>query len=279
MPTFSSRDGTLLAYHRTDDGEPVICLPGGPMQASNYLDDLGGLSPHRTVLRLDPRGIGGSEIPTDPTTYRCDRQVDDVEALRTHLDLDRIDLLGHSAGASLAVLYAARYPERVKRLVLVTPSPRPVAVDVTDLDRRQVAERRHGEPWYPNAYAAFERVWSGSGTDADWSAIEPFTCGRWDADVHEYLDRSARQKNQQAAAAYYADGATDPPATRASLRALAAPVLVIAGEYDVALPPHRAAEYAALFPRADLSVQPGAGHYPWIDDPDRFVATIQRFLR
>jgi pimeloyl-ACP methyl ester carboxylesterase len=249
------------------------------MQASNYLDDLGGLSPHRTVLRLDPRGIGGSEIPTDPTTYRCDRQVDDVEALRTHLDLDRIDLLGHSAGASLAVLYAARYPERVKRLVLVTPSPRPVAVDVTDLDRRQVAERRHGEPWYPNAYAAFERVWSGSGTDADWSAIEPFTCGRWDADVHEYLDRSARQKNQQAAAAYYADGATDPPATRASLRALAAPVLVIAGEYDVALPPHRAAEYAALFPRADLSVQPGAGHYPWIDDPDRFVATIQRFLR
>src|SRR5262249_5733240 len=177
MPTFSSHDGTRLAYHHTDDGEPLICLPGGPMQASNYLGDLGGLSAHRTVLRLDPRGTGDSDVPADPMTYRCDRQVDDVEALRAHLDLDRIDLLGHSAGASLAVLYAARYPERIKRLVLVTPSPRPVAVDVTDLDRRQLAESRHGEPWYPDAYAAVERVWARSATAARWAAVEPFPRG------------------------------------------------------------------------------------------------------
>ncbi|MFL6121677.1 alpha/beta fold hydrolase, partial [Actinophytocola sp.] len=90
MATFTAGDGTRLAYHRTGEGAPLICVPGGPMQSSAYLADLGGVSP---LARLDPRGTGESATPADPATYRCDRQVDDVEALRVHLGLDRVDLL------------------------------------------------------------------------------------------------------------------------------------------------------------------------------------------
>jgi hypothetical protein len=50
------------------------------MQASAYLGDLGGLSAHRWLVLLDLRGTGESAIPADPATYRCDRQVDHVEA-------------------------------------------------------------------------------------------------------------------------------------------------------------------------------------------------------
>ncbi|SCE10666.1 alpha/beta hydrolase fold, partial [Streptomyces sp. BpilaLS-43] len=58
---------------------------------------------------------------SDPSSYRCDRLVDDIEALRTHLGLERIDLLGHSAAGNSAALYAAAHPQRLRSLTLVTP--------------------------------------------------------------------------------------------------------------------------------------------------------------
>jgi len=152
-------------------------------------------------------------------------------------------------------------------------------LEITDLDRRQVAERRRGEAWFPDAFAALERIWSGDATAADWTAIAPFTYGRWDAVSQAHLAREASQKNAEAAAVYYSAGAIDPEATRTSLARLRAPVLVVAGEYDVALPPKCAAEYAGLFRQAELVVQPGGGHFPWLDDPEWFVQTLAGFLR
>jgi pimeloyl-ACP methyl ester carboxylesterase len=278
MAIFDGADGTRLAYHQAGEGRPLICVPGGPMQASAYLGDLGGLSAHRSLVLLDLRGTGASAIPADPASYRCDRQVEDVEALRVHLGLDRIDLLGHSAGAALALLYAARHLDRVGCLVLLNPSPRVVGLEITDADRRQVAELRRGEAWFPDAFAALERIWSGQATAADWTAIAPFTYGRWDAVAQANLAREASQTNAEAAAVYYAAGALDPEATSASLARLGAPVLLVVGEYDVALPPTCAAEYAGLFGQAELAVQPGGGHYPWLDDPEWLMQTLAGFL-
>jgi pimeloyl-ACP methyl ester carboxylesterase len=279
MATFDAADGTRLAYHRAGEGRPLICLPGGPMQASAYLGDLGGLSAHRSLMLLDLRGTGASAVPADPASYRCDRLVDDVEALRVHLGLDQVDLLGHSAGAALTLLYAARHLDRIGRLALINPSPRAVGLEITDLDRRQVAELRRGEAWFPDAFAALERIWSGDATAADWTAIAPFTYGRWDAVSQAHFAQEASQTNTDAAAVYYSADALDPEATRTSLARLQAPVLVVAGEYDVALPPRCAAEYAGLFGQAELAVQPGGGHFPWLDDPEWLVQTLAGFLR
>jgi pimeloyl-ACP methyl ester carboxylesterase len=275
---FSGRDGTKLAYHQTGVGRPLICLPGGPMNASAYLGDLGGLSAHRLLVLLDLRGTGDSAVPADQASYRCDRQVEDVEALREHLELDSIDLLSHSAGANLAVAYAARHPNRVDRLALITPSPRAVGLEITDSDRRQVAELRRDEPWFPDAFAAFERIWADTASSDDWNAITPFTYGRWDVAAQTHATEDAAHKNQHAAALYGAEGAFDPANTRAALATLDAQVLLVAGEHDVALPPKVAAEYAALFPRSELAVQPSGGHYPWLDVPEWFVHTTTAFL-
>ncbi len=276
---FDSADGTRLAYRRTGTGRTLICIPGGPMQASAYLGDLGGLQGHHSTLLLDLRGTGKSAVPAERASYRCDRQVDDVEALRRHVGLDRLDLAAHSAGATLALMYAARYPERISRLVLITPSPRAVGLEVTDADRRQVADLRRDEPWFADAFAAFERIWSGDANEADWSAITPFTYGRWDAAAQSQHAREATELNADAASRYYAPDAVDTTAVRSALAVLHAPVLLVAGEYDVALPPQRAAEYAELFPHAEMVVLPRGGHFPWLDDPERFVTTVTRFLR
>ncbi len=50
-----------------------------------------------------------------------------------------------------------------------------------------------------------------------------------------------------------------------------------AGEYEGGLSPQNAAEYAGLFEYAELAVQPGAGHYPWLDDPARFTRSLAVF--
>ncbi|MET7425082.1 alpha/beta hydrolase [Dactylosporangium sp. NPDC005555] len=277
MDFFTGVDGTRLAYHRSGDGSPLICLPGGPMTASAYLGDLGGLSARHELVRLDLRGTGGSAVPEDPATYRCDRLVDDVEALREHLGLERVDLLAHSAGAAVAVLYATRHRDRIGRLVLVTPSPLVVGLEVSDADRREVAELRGGEPWFPEAFAAFERIWAGDPGAGDRDAITPFMWGRWDDTARAVAAEQHALRNDEAAAAYYTGA--DPAAARAAVADLRARVLLTAGEYDVALPPKRAAEYAGLFPHAEVAVQPGGGHSPWLDDPAWLATTVAGFLR
>lgn len=278
MPALVANDGTELAYHVRGDGVPVVCLPGGPMQDSAYLGDLSGLSGRVRLVLLDHRGTGQSATPADPGSYRCDRLVDDVEALREHLGLARMNLLGHSAGANLAVLYAARYPKRLSSLLLVTPSTRAVGLTPTVDDRRQVIQRRAGEPWFGPASAAFERLNAGQAADGDFAAIAAFNYGRWDTSAQAHYEQGRRRRNDQAAALFGAEGAFRPEATRAALAALGAPTLLLAGELDANSPPGVLAQFAALFPDATITTQPGAAHFPWLDDPTRFTMTITSFL-
>ncbi|MGX1976327.1 alpha/beta fold hydrolase [Streptomyces kronopolitis] len=277
MPTFSAPDGTELAFHVVGTGKPLLCLPGGPMRASSYLGDLGGLSRQRQLILLDLRGTGDSDAPTDPAGYRCDRQVADVEALRRHLGLDRVDVLAHSAAGDLALLYAARHPTHIRTLTLVTARARALGIDFTHEHRMEAAALRTAEPWFDSAHEAYQAIWAGTATDAEWDAGTPFFYGRWDATAQEHAAAEVAQHNDKAAEAYAASGAFDPPTTRAALAALSAPVL-LAGELDSGPRPHVAAAVSRLLPGAELSVQPGGGHYPWLDDPVHFTRTVGTFL-
>ncbi|MGP3970485.1 alpha/beta fold hydrolase [Streptomyces sp. 6N223] len=280
MPTFSAPDGTALAYHRSGDGDgpPLVCLPGGPMRDSAYFGDLGGLAAHRRVITLDLRGTGQSEIPSDPATYRCDRLVDDVEALRAHLGLGTMHLLGHSAGGNLAALYAARHPEHVGRLALITPGTEAVGIAIGPEDRLEVAKSREGEPWFAEAFAGLQEIVTGRGTQESWRAVAPFKYGRWDEAARALEAAGEKQRNDEAGAVFGAPDAFDPGATRRALSVFASPVLLLAGEVDLATPPSRLAEFAEMFPDARLVVQPGAGHFPWLDDGDWFAAALTAFL-
>ncbi|MGH3505729.1 MAG: alpha/beta fold hydrolase [Nocardioidaceae bacterium] len=279
MSALSAFDGTKLAYDELGTGgDPVVCLPGGPMQASQYLGDLGGLSEKRRLIRLDLRGTGDSAVPEDLGSYRCDRLVDDVEALRRHLALDRMDLLAHSAGANLALLYAVRHPGRVRKLALVAPSLMATGISVSATDRREVAHLRTGEEWFPEASAALARVAADGGSAQDWERLTPFFYGRWDAAARAHKASEASGRNHEAAAIFGSEGAFDAHAVREALADFRSPTLILAGELDVNSPPSRAAELAEIFPNAELVVQPGSAHFPWLDDADRFVATTRAFL-
>jgi proline iminopeptidase len=183
-------------------------------------------------------------------------------------------LAGHlGAGRPLAALTAGELDVAVAGNGSGT-----VGIVATGEARLQTARLRKDEPWFAAAFAALEAIVAGNATDDSWKAIEPFFYGRWDAAAQAHQAAQDGHRNEEAAAAFGAEGAFDPQATRAALAAVNAPVLLLAGEVDLNTIASVVAEFAELFPNAELVVQPGAGHFPWLDDADRFVATTATSL-
>jgi proline iminopeptidase len=285
MPAFESYDGTVLAYTVLaytggGAGPALVCLPGGPGRNPVYLGDLGGLgqTAGRDLVMLQTRGTGDSAVPANTASYRCDRQVGDVEALRTHLGLDRMDLLAHSAAANLAVLYATRYPDRIRRLVLLTPGLRAVGLTLTAAQEEAALALRSNEPWYPAAVEAYRAAAAGRGSVENLLRYAPFYYGRWDEAARAHATTGLEPRAAQIGARYFSAGAFDPAATRAALARMTAPVLIYTGELDFTPTPQLAARAVELFPHAELVVHPGAAHMPWLDDPPWLTGTIARFL-
>lgn len=277
MQRFRSWDGTELAYRLVGSGPPLVCVPGGPGQAVEYLGELGGLSNHRTLILLDNRGTGASSVPENPDTYRVDRLVEDVEALRNHLRLDRMDLLGHSASGGTCLVYAVEYPHRLDHLVLVAPSLRVVGIQ-SDLGVDEVLARRVHEPWYADAVAALHAE-AASPQELEryrWLSA-PLLYGRWHAAARAQAAAEPAQFAQPATDGFYAGFEPD-PATPKRLAALEVPVLLVAGEYDIWPTCRAVRELAANIPHAEVAELPRIGHFPWVDDPSVFAATVEGFL-
>lgn len=277
MPRFTSHDGTTLAYHETGQGPPLLCVPGGPGRASSYLGDLGGLHHHRTLLLLDNRGTGDSDTPADPATHRRDRLAADVDALRAHLRLDRIDLLGHSAGAGVAMAYAEQHPDRLASLILLTPALRAIGASPTEADWAGHLGAHAHQPWFTEASAALNAWSDGEDTPANRLAASPLFYGRWDDRARAHAAAEPAEASPDARAGYDADGAFSPGHTRRALAELTVPVLVYAAATDPVSPPHLARHLVDLIPGATYVEQPAAGHFPWLDDPEFLVGHLRDF--
>lgn len=91
---------------------PVVLLHGGP-GLWDYLEPIANLIEGPVVHRFDQRGCGGSD-PSDEQTMQ--RLRDDIEELRLHWGYQKIVVIGHSFGATLALDYAAAYPDSVLRV-------------------------------------------------------------------------------------------------------------------------------------------------------------------
>jgi pimeloyl-ACP methyl ester carboxylesterase len=277
MRRFRSWDGTDLAFRMAGSGPPLVCIPGGPGQAAEYLGDLGGLSRHRTLILLDNRGTGASQVPRDAATYQVGQLVQDVEALRDHLGLGRMDLLGHSASGGTCLLYAARYPRRLDRLVLVAPSLRVVGIP-SDLGVDEVLAQRAHEPWHAGAVAAlYAEAASPQEVERYRLLAAPLLYRQWNAAAQAQAAAEPAQFAQPATEGFYA-GFDPDPALPGRLAELTVPVLLVAGEYDIWPTGTAVRRLAELLGRADLALLERVGHFPWVDDPALFVDVVREFL-
>lgn len=288
------RDGTVdtpdgLRVHYTVEGPedgtqhapPLLCAAGGPGRAAEYLGALGGLTTSRAVVRVDTRGTGRSTAPQDPSGYAVERLADDLEAVRRDLGSDRVDVLGHSAGGPVALAYAARSPEAVRRLVLVT-TYLDGGPDL-DAERERIRGTRAGESWYPEALDALEGMpYARAAERQRLSRLQrPFYYGVWDGRTQAHAAAADHQMTPRAETAISAAlqeargraGDLVAAVTRAGV-----PVLVVAGALDVITPPSGCRRLADSLPQARFVELDGVGHFPWVDGPEPFAGAVGAFL-
>lgn len=117
-----SLDDARLFYEVVGSGDPIIVVHGGPGLDHSYLQPgLNVLARSNTLVYYDQRGTGRSSAALEPTAINLDAFVADIEAIRQALGYDRVDVLGHSFGALIALEYARQHPESLRALILMNP--------------------------------------------------------------------------------------------------------------------------------------------------------------
>jgi proline iminopeptidase len=276
-------DGVRLYYRMVGVGpDTVVALHGGPGLTMEYFaDDLTSLAERRTLLFYDQRGTGRSSLVSDAAALDARRFAEDLEAIRRHFGLEQLTLLGHSWGAGVAALYAARYPDRVGGLLIVGGMPlRRSEWERTfqELDatrdsamRLQMQERRKAwlaDPGDADTCRAYYRLY-----------FQPFfgdrtAAGRTKGDFCAGPPEALRNKVASVDRFTFASlGDFD---WRPSLQTVAARALVIHGTSDV-MSVNSAREWAAALPNARLVLLEGIGHFPYLEARERFNALVDTF--
>ena len=102
---------TSLYSREIGRGEPIIVLHGGPDFDHSYLlPDMDRLSDTFRLIYYDQRGRGKSADDVQPGEVTLTSDLDDLDRVRQHFQLESPALLGHSWGAVLALEYAVRHP-------------------------------------------------------------------------------------------------------------------------------------------------------------------------
>jgi pimeloyl-ACP methyl ester carboxylesterase len=277
----TTADGRTLAYRRLGSGPALVCHPGGPGLPGAELADLAGLYDSLELLILEPRGTGRSTRPADAAAYDFEHYVADLEELRVQLGAERIDLLGFSHGGMVAMAYAAAHPDRVGRLLLVaTLAHRDAGLDA-EMERGLV--EREGEPWYPDARAAFDEEEEADFEDDE--ALAENVSRQWPLYFGHYGDREAAFVQTLAGLVPNADALRRFNSEiwpsldlRPVLGRIEATTLVVAGDRDFIAPPAAAATIGDAIEGAEVVVVPEAGHFVFVEAPEAFREAVLSFF-
>ncbi|MBU2870893.1 alpha/beta fold hydrolase [Colwellia sp. E2M01] len=120
-PNYINRNGHQYHYVNEGQGSPVVMVHGNPSWSYYYRNLVSQLSENHQCIVPDHIGCGLSDKPDDNGyDYTLANRIDDLEALLEHLDVkENITLVVHDWGGMIGMGYAARYPERIKRLVIL----------------------------------------------------------------------------------------------------------------------------------------------------------------
>lgn len=267
-----------LCYHVQGEGPLLfVTSPGWGIGAGYLQRGFEPLFDRFKVVFIDTRGSGGSSWPESDETMGSDNMADDIEALRKYLQLDQIDLLGHSNGGAIAISFAQRYARHCRKLVAVDSQL--IGFNTGDAIKSFLA-RAATDPRYREAaeLAGLPRPT----TDEEFTAwllkLMPLYFNDPSRHLQTFVDTLDGFVH---AAAFHAQNAIDgkPGNTQTPLLPhIVAETLVIVGRHDWVCPPIVSEEIAAGIPDAQLVIFEDTGHMPWIEEREQFFAELRGFL-
>lgn len=280
----TSTDGVKLWYEEVGKGSPIIVVHGGPgMDHGSLAADLEPLTHTHRLIYYDQRGGGLSTLPSDPKLLTIDKHVDDLEALRNKLGLEKLTILAHSFGPAIAAQYAMRYPSRVERMIFIGPIPprkgkfseeygARLQQRLTDAQMKRAGELQKAFETSTDTTAVCREYWqimtpprvakslSASVVKSDFCTAPPEAI------------RFGMTKTNPATFGSLGDWDWTPKLSRVK-----APVLIIHGEED-AIPIGAVREWTKALPNARLIEVKNAAHFPHAERPAIVFPAIEKFL-
>ena len=269
-------DGTKLYYVEKGNGHDVLVAPVALYLEPYLLDDL---AVERRVIFYDPRNRGRSDY-ADLATVSLDRQVADLEALRKALHIERMALLGWSGLGMEMAAYTLRHPERVTRLIQLSPVPPAASImnasgdtrdEKVDQEALEALDAQAGSGVFDTVPQTYCRLRNALTNPANF--VNPALSSRL-PDVCLYSNEWPAKLWPYFGALLGSFGDYD---WRPGLASLDVPRLVIHGRED-GVPLAGAIAWAAGYDNARLMVLSPSGHFPFIEQHTATVAAIRTFL-
>jgi pimeloyl-ACP methyl ester carboxylesterase len=253
-------DGAKVHYQRAGTGRPLLLLHGLVGSARNWRRNISFLSRNSSVYAIDLFNMGESErVPG--LDAGLEATADRLAAYMDALGLNEADIAGHSHGGAVAMMFAARHPDRVRRLILFAP-----ANPFCDLGNQLIRfyQTRFGTllarliPFLPRMLkaTALSRMY-GDPSRVSRDALEGYTQGLHIPGTVDHVLQIVQR--------WYEDMRL----LRSALAGLAEkPTLLIWGDRDRAVGLKSARELQRTLPQSSLLVLPGVGHIPFEETPE-----------
>ena len=252
------------------------------MDSGSLSGDLGPLEVKHRLLYYDQRGGGRSSLPAETKLLTIDRHVDDLEALRRHLGVDKVVLIGHSFGPAIIAGYAIKYPGHVDRMVLLGLIPprkgrfveeygATMSSRLTDAQQKRSAELRK-QYESGDVVAACREFWAINTVPRLSKSVKPSVVKSDFCTAPPEAIRYGTAKTNPTTFGSLGDWDWT-----ADLKKVSAPALIIHGEED-AIPMAMVAEWASALPNARLVKVSNAAHFPYAERPDVVFPEIEKFL-
>ena len=249
----------------TEGLTPMLCVHGGGAHGHWFDFIAGSFTAEYHVQAVDLRGHGDSPW-ADPPSYRYEDHASDLNEAVEKLDLRDFVLIGHSMGGAVSLLYAATYPGRVKRLIIVDTSIKLSPERIDNL--RDVGTRPS------RSFASQEELVSRYRLRPGNSLASPAVLRH----VASYSGREAPDGTWK----YKFD--RDVYATRISMdgmpywNQIRIPALLVKGDRSERITPQIYAEVKARSPQVELAEVSDTDHHVTLDNPSGFVQAVKPFL-
>jgi pimeloyl-ACP methyl ester carboxylesterase len=258
----------VLAIRDDGDGEPLVLIHGAGTSGAIWKRAIPSLATGRRVLAPDVPGYGGS--PPAGTGFVLEDVTDRLaDGLHRAGVPAPYDVVGHSLGGGIAILLAARHPERVRRLVLVAPAgiaalPRSVAAVLGAVAAPYALARRRMAS--PLADSPLVRRLALAGVARDGARVPP---------EHARAALASSEGATRLGPGLASVAAAD---LRPALAGLRGPLGLVWGKHDPVVPPSRIDLIRQLHPDVVVGLVPDTAHAPMLERPDAFCLALEDVL-